>query len=306
MRQFSHQVSWIAMAMGLALVAGGCGDSGGGGTTTTSPTPSSVSSAAPTTASPAIAASPAATASPSATASPGRPGSPTFTNPTVNPQNTAPKGILPPDLISSTDPNQRVRQVQSSRSDPFALLPTMPTIQLPPPVPSIATAPASSGSAASPSFPNPRQTSRNHTTSGGSSTISRRNGGSSGGSSGGSNGALAPIPVLVPRATPILPPPPQPDLARAVQVTGVVQVGDILYAIVNAPNEPSSRYVQAGQRLSNGQVLVRRIETHGAEPKVVLEQFGVEVVRAVGEGGTPASPSPAASVPAVLVPSAAT
>jgi hypothetical protein len=80
-------------------------------------------------------------------------------------------------------------------------------------------------------------------------------------------------------------------------VTGVVQVGETLYAIVNAPNEPSSRYVQAGQRLSNGQILVRRIDANGAEPQVVFEQFGIEVVRAVGEGGAPTSSTPAASVP---------
>ncbi|MBW4660461.1 MAG: hypothetical protein KME15_17450 [Drouetiella hepatica Uher 2000/2452] len=279
MRQVSRQVSWIALTMGLALVATGCG--GDGSTTATSPT-TTASSPVPV-ASPTIAASP----------SPGQPGNPAFTNPTVSPQNVAPRGILPPDLISSTDPNQRVRQVQSSRSDPFALLPTSPTVRLPPPLPTVAVAPPS-GAAANP-FPTVRQTSPNRTTSsggsGGSSAVSRQSGGSSG------SGALAPIPTLVPRATPILPPAPQPDLARAVMVTGVVQVGETLYAIVNAPNEPSSRYVQAGQRLSNGQILVRRIDANGAEPQVVFEQFGIEVVRAVGEGGAPTSSTPAASVP---------
>jgi hypothetical protein len=268
MRQVLRQVSWIAMTIGLASVATGCG--GDSDTTATSPTP--VASAA----------SPAIAASPSITGSPGQPGNPTFINPTVSSQNNAPRGILPPDLISSTDPNQRVRQVQSNRSDPFALLPTAPTVTLPPAPPTVAVAPPLRNP-----FPT-SQASRNLTT-----------GGSNGGGAGGS-GALAPIPALVPRTTPIVPPPPQPDLARAVQVTGVVQVGETLYAIVNAPNEPTSRYVQAGQRLSNGKVLVRRIETTGAEPKVVLEQFGVEVVRAVGEGGAPASPTPAASVPTAI------
>jgi hypothetical protein len=88
-------------------------------------------------------------------------------------------------------------------------------------------------------------------------------------------------------------------LARAVQVTGVVQVGDQVYAIVNAPNEPTSRYVQEGQRLAGGQVLVRRIEMNRAEPVVILEQNGVEVVRAVGEGGAPV---PAAGSPAAVSP----
>jgi hypothetical protein len=82
-------------------------------------------------------------------------------------------------------------------------------------------------------------------------------------------------------------------------VTGVVQIGGTPYAIVTAPNEPSSRYVRAGQRLSNGQVLVRRIEMNtGVEPVVVLEQFGVEVVRAIGEGGAPSTgETPAAAAP---------
>lgn len=88
-------------------------------------------------------------------------------------------------------------------------------------------------------------------------------------------------------------------LAQAVQVSGVVQVGDKVFAIVTAPNEPTSRYVQEGQRLAGGQVLVRRIETNRAEPVVILEQYGVEVVRAVGEGGIPA---PANGTPAAVSP----
>jgi hypothetical protein len=80
---------------------------------------------------------------------------------------------------------------------------------------------------------------------------------------------------------------------------GVVQIGLVPHAIVQAPNEPSSRYVRAGQRLANGQVLVRRIEVNGAaDPVVVLEENGMEVVTAVGEGGSPATTptQPSASV----------
>jgi hypothetical protein len=66
-------------------------------------------------------------------------------------------------------------------------------------------------------------------------------------------------------------------------VTGVIEVGGITNAIVKEPNAPS-RYVRAGQRLSNGQVLVKRIEVdRGPEPVVILEQFGVEVARRVGD-----------------------
>lgn len=206
--------------------------------------------------------------------------------PAVNPSpspvaQTPPAPIVLPDLISSTDPNQRVQQVQRSRNDPFALLPTTPTIQRPPvpeqPAPVGRTAPATAAPrAAQPSRPN------------GQSPQNRP-------------GTLAPIPNLTGRApttTPVAPPPPQPELARAVEVTGVVQIGGTPYAIVTAPNEPSSRYVRAGQRLSNGQVLVRRIEMNsGVEPVVVLEQFGIEVVRSVGEGGAPTGSTPAAAAP---------
>lgn len=198
-----------------------------------------------------------------------------------------PAPIVLPDLISSTDPNQRVQQVQGNRNDPFALLPTTPTIQRPNPVPG---QPVPLGRTAPPPAPAtaPRTAPPNRTAA-------------QPGTNGQNNrpGALAPIPNLTGRpATPVAPPPPPPDLARAVQVSGVIQIGGTPYAIVTAPNEPSSRYVRAGQRLSNGQVLVRRIEMNaGVEPVVVLEQFGVEVVRAVGEGGTPNPAAPAATVP---------
>jgi hypothetical protein len=63
-------------------------------------------------------------------------------------------------------------------------------------------------------------------------------------------------------------------------VTGVVQLGGAAQAIVKAPNEPSSRNVQAGERLSNGEVLVKRITAdQGMSPVVVLEQNGVEVIK---------------------------
>jgi hypothetical protein len=83
---------------------------------------------------------------------------------------------------------------------------------------------------------------------------------------------------------------PIPTLANAVEVTGVVQIGSTMQAIVKAPDEPTSRYVGVGQRLANGQVLVKRIETAGSEPIVVLEESGVEVIRAIGQAaeGAPA------------------
>ncbi|GAX39385.1 hypothetical protein NIES4075_03410 [Tolypothrix sp. NIES-4075] len=93
------------------------------------------------------------------------------------------------------------------------------------------------------------------------------------------------LPLVVPNPTlvSVLPPPVQPELARAVIVTGVVLIGQEPQAIIKVPNEPTSRYVQAGQRLANG-VLVKRIEMNeGSNPVVIFEQYGMEVARNVGE-----------------------
>ncbi|WP_146141108.1 hypothetical protein [Stenomitos frigidus] len=52
---------------------------------------------------------------------------------------------------------------------------------------------------------------------------------------------------------------------------------------MKAPNEASSRYVHPGQRLSNGQILVKRVEmSAGSAPLVILEENGIEVVRTIG------------------------
>ncbi|MFM6349293.1 MAG: hypothetical protein ACKPFK_29745, partial [Dolichospermum sp.] len=47
-----------------------------------------------------------------------------------------------------------------------------------------------------------------------------------------------------PTKKPILPPAPQPKIAQAVVVTGIVLIGEVPQAIIKAPNEPTSRYVQ--------------------------------------------------------------
>jgi len=98
------------------------------------------------------------------------------------------------------------------------------------------------------------------------------------------------VPTKLPGVVPqpdlasVLPPPPEPKLAQAVLVSGVVQVGNRPQAIIKVPSEPTSRYVQAGQRLASG-LLVKRIEMNeGSEPVVILEQYGIEVARLVGEG----------------------
>jgi hypothetical protein len=72
-------------------------------------------------------------------------------------------------------------------------------------------------------------------------------------------------------------------------------VGSEPQAIIKVPNEPTSRYVQAGQRLANG-LLVKRIEMNeGSNPTVILEQYGMEVARMVGEGVNSTQPATAAT-----------
>ena len=81
-----------------------------------------------------------------------------------------------------------------------------------------------------------------------------------------------------------LSPLPVASLANAVEVSGVVVVGSVAHVIVKAPNEASSRHRQVGQRLSNGQVLIKRLELKtGFDPIIILEENGIEVAKAIGE-----------------------
>jgi hypothetical protein len=94
------------------------------------------------------------------------------------------------------------------------------------------------------------------------------------------------LPTIPAQTTPVLQPPvsTEPTLANSVAVTGIIDIGGILKAIVKAPEEEASRYVEVGQYLSNGQILVKNIDTSDPlNPSVVLEQYGVQVSKKVGE-----------------------
>ncbi len=99
------------------------------------------------------------------------------------------------------------------------------------------------------------------------------------------------------KQVPTLPPPPSTDLATGTEVSGVVKVGNETQVIVKVPNEPTSRYVKVGQRLSNGKVLVKRVDVKsGADPIVILEENGVEVAKAIGEKAPSSDKKPANAV----------
>ena len=102
------------------------------------------------------------------------------------------------------------------------------------------------------------------------------------------------LPQAIPNSALASVTPPQPELAKAVVVSGVVLIGKEPQAIIKVPNEPTSQYVHAGQQLANG-VLIKRIEINeGSEPVVILEQYGIEVAKMVGQGLTTQT-SPTAS-----------
>ncbi len=74
------------------------------------------------------------------------------------------------------------------------------------------------------------------------------------------------------------------SISTGITVHGVVEVSNKLQAIVKLPNQTTYRYVSEGQRLLDGQVLVKKIEIYSdSEPLVVLEQNSIKLSRAVGE-----------------------
>lgn len=94
----------------------------------------------------------------------------------------------------------------------------------------------------------------------------------------------------------------QTKLAQQVIVSGLYESRNGTKLIVQAPEENNSRYVEVGQYLSNGQILVKRIDrNHFPTPLVVLEQSGVEVTKTIGEN--PSDSKKITSLPPASYPS---
>ncbi|MGK7900067.1 MAG: hypothetical protein AB4352_01400 [Hormoscilla sp.] len=86
---------------------------------------------------------------------------------------------------------------------------------------------------------------------------------------------------------PIAPVPPAPEIASAVKVSGVIELGSGKKAIVQVPGEKTQRYVAEGEWLGQGQVQVKRIElAERGSPTVILSENGREVVKMVGSSNT--------------------
>jgi hypothetical protein len=295
----------IAVASIMAMAIAGCSSDGGQQASNPTSTPAATPTASATTAT--TAATPSASTTPVAQS---------FNNPVVagKPQTSGTVAIANPNLIQPTDATQRFIAISKGRTDPFAqivsptLAPVIATgnVGIPPrrPVPVVTPLPSRvqtvsarpqlrsaviSGRVQVP-FVRTRKIPRTAI-----AKLPKPN-----------RGFVPVLPRVMPQVVPnpslvsVLPPTPQPELARLVFVSGVVLVGREPQAIIKVPNEPTSRYVQAGDRLSNG-LLVKRIEMNeGSEPVVIFEQFGIEVARMVGEGA--AAPSTTASAEGAVPP----
>ena len=242
-----------------------------------------------------------------------------FNNPVVAPKENTPD--LPtvitrtPNLISSTDSTERANIVAKGRKDPFARIisPIIPTV--PKETDEVIVAQGQQKQQKPvPSLP-PLRPKRSRVISAStgpslkrnlSEKIANRNPTSKQATKIATRKVPKPVSVVPktlpavlpqPDLTSVLPPPPQPELARAVEVTGVVLVGGKAQAIIKVPSEPTSRYVSSGARLSNG-VFVKRIEVNeGSDPVVILEQYGIEVAKMVGEKSTSQSLEASLNVP---------
>ncbi len=179
--------------------------------------------------------------------------------------------VIARDLIQSTNSNERTIGVERTRNDPFAEL----TIPLIPPEPIEVPEANGNQSAAT----NTTQAAANNTSTQERPVISERQ-----------------VELGRPEIA-ALPEIPQPTTARAVRVSGVIQIGGSPYAIVKAPNE-IERYVRQGERIAGGSVIVKRIDTGSIEPRVILVENGIEVERLVTAADEPIAeeeePSPAA------------
>lgn len=284
--------SKIAVTTIAILTIAGCSSEGGEQAATPTPTTAVTTAATP---------APAATTA----AQP-------FSNPVVpgKPQVTTVATVATPNLIQPTNSTQRAIDITRGRPDPFAQIvapsvPMMPTTSAPnfrrvvpvlptlPRVSSVANSSIRRRSSVISARTRPITVPMNRRVI---ATLPRP--------MSRGRGFTPVLPRVMPQVVPnpslvsVLPPTPQPELARAVAVTGVVLVGSEPQAIIKVPTEPTSRYVQAGDRLSNG-LLVKRIEMNeGSEPVVIFEQFGIEVARMVGEGAAaPATTASADSSP---------
>ncbi len=154
-------------------------------------------------------------------------------------------------LIPATNSDVRVRSIIRGREDPFSVVPLNPLIKIEQKQQEASVNPPPKESASKRAPSQPEQQARQDNTN-----------------------------VDLPAPEPLI----EPTLAQNVVVSGLYQANGRTKLIVQAPEESTSRYVEVGDYLSNGQVLVKRIvRDHFPVPLVILEQSGIEVAKTIGE-----------------------
>ncbi|MEO0378048.1 MAG: hypothetical protein AAF329_26320 [Cyanobacteria bacterium P01_A01_bin.17] len=182
----------------------------------------------------------------------------------VDQSTTAPATVA---LIRPTDPEERVRTIQSGRVDPFRPL-------------------------VSPAQPQSRPGSSVRPTAGGGRTAPGSSG-SAATATRGSSTRLSPPSKATPKSSPttspgkaVLPPlpAPEPTAAKEVQVQGIVVMAGRPQAIVQAPEENTARTISSGDRVANGRVLLKGFDmSNPVAPKAIFEEAGMEVAIGVGQ-----------------------
>ena len=155
---------------------------------------------------------------------------------------------LPSGLIPSINPQNRQAELTTGKSDPFAVTPVQPIINYPaPPTP--------------PGKPTaPPQVLLNQDVSGQGSYCTRS---------------------FDPESTEYVKP--EPTEARSVLVSGILNLDGENVAIIKTGEYDYSYSVRAGSNLYGGQVFVKNINSRQPSPSVILEQYGEEIIRRLGE-----------------------
>jgi hypothetical protein len=174
-------------------------------------------------------------------------------------------------LTRPTNPDDRLRVIKSGRPDPFGSV-----------SPEGRVASANGSSAGSGSTSTPQQQGINRMVSSYDKFLKGIAGSLGVPSKSGSQGPSGTPSTSTPDVNlPSLPKAPEP---AGVKVSGILVVGGEPRAIVQAPDEPTSRTVSIGDSLSGGKLFVKSIDTSNRnEPRVIFQQGSIEFSVAVGK-----------------------
>jgi hypothetical protein len=187
----------------------------------------------------------------------------------ANGKATAPATVA---LIRPTDPEERVRTIQSGRVDPFRPL-------VSPAQPQNRPDSGSGSSSASPNGTSGRLTPSESPKRSAAARGSSRPGSPSKAVSSKSSSKTSPGKAVLPPL-----PAPEPTVAKGVKVQGIVVLAGRPQAIVKSPEEKTARTISSGDRIANGRVLLKGFDmSNPIAPKAIFEEAGMEVAIGVGQ-----------------------